>query len=103
MTTAHALQTPSTPRNFCSMDAAPILATMPKPAPAKPQAPQQARVMDLFSGDTSLSDKLTGRGEARQGKVGQGGARQDTLWFVEVMLPPKVMLPPARFRPARGS
>ena len=60
MTTAHALQTPSTPRNLCSMDAAPILATMPKPAPAKPQAPQQARVVDLFNGDTSLSGKLTG-------------------------------------------
>ena len=60
MTTAHALQTPSAPRNLCSMDAAPILATMPKPAPAKPQAPQQAPVMDLFNGDTSLSGKLTG-------------------------------------------
>ena len=60
MTTAHALQTPSTPRNFCSMDAAPILATMPKPAPAKPQAPQQARVLqDLFGADKSLSAKLT--------------------------------------------
>ena len=54
MTTAHALQTPSTPRNFCSMDAAPILATMPKPAPAKPQAPQQARVLDLFGEDEPL-------------------------------------------------
>ena len=64
MTTAHALQTPSTPRNFCSMDAAPILATMPKPAPAKPQAPQQARVLDLFGEDASLSGKLTGRTHA---------------------------------------
>lgn len=50
MTTAHALQTPSTPRNLCSMDAAPILATMPKPAPAKPQAPQMTQAPDQFSG-----------------------------------------------------
>ena len=64
MNTAHALQTPSTPRNFCSMDAAPILATMPQPASAKPQSPQQARVLDLFGGDASLSGKLTGRTHA---------------------------------------
>ena len=64
MTTAHALQTPSTPRNFCSMDAAPILATMPQPVPVKPRTPQQARVMDLFGEDKSLSGKLTGRTHA---------------------------------------
>ena len=63
MTTAHALQTPSTPRNLCSMDAAPILATMPKPVPAKPRAPQQAPVVDLFNGDTRLSGK-SGRAHA---------------------------------------
>ena len=71
------------------MDAAPILATMPKPAPAKPQAPQQARVLDLFGADKSLSAKLTGRTHADRLRQYEGiapranvgvSARADVFW-----------------------
>ena len=64
MTTAHALQTPSPPRNLCSMDAAPILATMPKPAPVKSQAPQMTQAQDQYAGDSGSRPQLNGRTHA---------------------------------------
>ena len=82
MTTAHALQTPSTPRNFCSMDAAPILATLPKPAPAKPQASQMTQAQDQFSGASGSWSRPMARNHADRVRQYEGIAPRASAGIV---------------------